>query len=138
MQQKKKTLRSNERLNNKQLENIEAVREALATLFLWWYGNYKPIRRVLNDGWRNRNTKTNPPEELPVFCVEKAWRERWFAKGELTVIVDQEISEKFGWLLGEPASLLRFTSNAPLWEKMATIILFDQVTRNARRGTPEA
>lgn len=144
-----------------------SVREGLATLFLWWYGNHPAIRDVLRDGFSSRpeaplsarpyssnsTSSRTTLQELPVRSLEDAWRTRWFAKGDLTEIVDLTMRQQFAWLLEDESARKALLANSTtatdrqqhsssclclLWRKIALILLFDQVTRNIYRGTPLA
>lgn len=115
--------------------DAELVREGLADLFVWWYGKHHSIvSYVQRDGWRG-NAQEAQARELPFAVIDAAWRERWFAKGELTLQVDRMMSERFGWLLD---AVQPVNDSLPRWERLARIILFDQVSRNVHRGTPQA
>uniref|UniRef100_A0A0G4I0G2 DUF924 domain-containing protein n=1 Tax=Chromera velia CCMP2878 TaxID=1169474 RepID=A0A0G4I0G2_9ALVE len=61
------------------------------------------------------------------------WRRKWFAKGE-----QQKVTDEFLQMYAGQVS--RFISSEPekLWEKMALIVLFDQIPRNVFRGQPDA
>ena len=78
--------------------------------------------------------------ELSASQMEHLWRTKWFAKGDLTARVDREIRQHYGMLLDKIAMDEHDETchDRPLWEKMALIVLFDQVSRNAKRGTPMA
>ena len=75
--------------------------------------------------------------------TEDTWRMRWFAKDKLTERVDCEIRQNFARMIMDDervhaVAMLIHTTTAPLWLKLAVIVLFDQVTRNVYRGTPLA
>jgi len=128
----------------------EIVSEGLATLFLWWYGNHPAIRNALWDGFTppsGRPGRSHSFQELPVHALEDAWRMRWFAKGELTKIVDHDLRQQFAWMLADESVRAALGNrvidrnghhSSCLWHKIALILLFDQVTRNVYRGTPQA
>ena len=124
----------------------EEIQEGLATLFLWWYGNHPTIRSVLRDGFSSSSSRqydTHRYRELPMLETEDTWRMRWFAKDKLTERVDCEIRQNFAWMIMDDervhaVAMLIHTTTAPLWLKLAVIVLFDQVTRNVYRGTPLA
>jgi uncharacterized protein (DUF924 family) len=84
------------------------------------------VRRLVN---------LKPPlYDLDESTVRDAWLSRWFAKGKQQSQVDQEMRSHFEFMLDtfvnyEPATL---------WETMALIILYDQISRNIYRGTPKA
>jgi uncharacterized protein (DUF924 family) len=109
------------------------LREGLAKLFLWWYGNHFVIRKVLRDQETSINHRS---EDMKVQDIEEAWRNRRFAKGDLQIPVDSFIREIVAWMLND-SEALHFQPTR-LWEKLAMILLFDQITRNALRGTERA
>jgi uncharacterized protein (DUF924 family) len=126
--------------------SVDSIREGLANLFLYWYGNHMEIRRVLRSGWqRNDDSRHRGTKALPAHTLEHVWRTKWFAKGEATALVDHEMKEQFGWMLDDAESIESFVKSAasneeslPLWERFAIIVLLDQVTRNVKRGTAAA
>ena len=117
--------------------------EGLATLFLWWYGNHRWTRQLLRTNDTDKEMMLLQTCQLRHCDVEDAWRRRWFAKGDLTETVDKYMKENFGWMLEycHPHDCCRFENKAGgqrLWERMAWIVLLDQVPRNVHRGTPQA
>jgi len=102
--------------------------EGLGDLMLFWYGT--------------------PRFHTPMTsqAIRTQWTNVWFAKENLTSIVDKALRERFGDLLEEGANiprgsdLLRDLSHQPslLCSLIGRIVLYDQVTRNVHRGTPRA
>jgi len=118
-------------------------KEDLAGLFLWWYGNNRSTKIALSPKWQQETRTHLSGESLPSMSVsnlESAWRKRWFAKEELTVPVDKEMQNRFAPLLEKVSQhdISALTKDAPIWERMAYILLFDQVPRNIFRGNPQA
>ena len=100
------------------------IREALAGLFLYWYGNHIQSRRLLRTEWKG--TRDAVAEEVPIVLVEEAWRTRWFAKGDLTAKVDRELADNYSWLLEEPLLESFGSQGSDLWERLALIILISR------------
>lgn len=113
-------------------DSVQGMREGLSDLFLWWYGPHRSIRLCLV-------YKNQCPEELPISELEAAWRKRWFAKGALTSVVDAQVRERFGWMLERyiPPDCDGLDA-MPLWERMARMVLLDQLPRSIYRGTRRA
>lgn len=108
--------------------------ERLASLFLYWYGTHRSIRRCLASP-----SQDPPEEELPAPELEHAWRTKWFAKGDLTALVDREMADLFGDLLMVlEDDLDMIHDNIPFWTRMSLIVLYDQIPRNVHRGTTHA
>lgn len=80
-----------------------------------------------------------PERPLPSLHIEEVWREVWFAKGAQQTIMDKDL-RRFETLLEATAARMDAGSWHPdtLMEKMACILLFDQVPRNIFRGSPKA
>ena len=117
------------------------VKEYLASLFLYWYGNRKAIRQILQQDWKGNATESDRlclGAGLSMIDIECMWRNHWFAKGTQTASVDREMKESFGWMLVQDDAYLQTYRPTRLWEKLALIILFDQIPRNVFRGTPSA
>lgn len=107
------------------MKSKSEIQEALADLFLYWYGHHPPIRRLLKTEWQGE--KVACPEELPAVQIECAWRTRWFAKGELTAKVDEEMGTAFGWLLDDPTLESWTPQDDALWKCLVLIVLWDQL-----------
>lgn len=138
----------------------EGIKEGLAELFIWWYGNHRPVVSVLLDGWSCPRNETSAPTsspsgalaapELSASALDAAWRTRWFAKGSLAERVDADARDRFGNLLSATVAADdnensergrrrgEEEASMPLWERLARIVLYDQIPRNALRGRPEA
>jgi uncharacterized protein (DUF924 family) len=79
--------------------------------------------------------------ELPNGALDDAWRNRWFAKGDLTAEVDELVDARWRSTLDSIAAkpiLPPEAATLPLWERLARIILLDQLPRSIYRGTPRA
>lgn len=117
------------------------VKEYLAGLFLYWYGNRKVIRQILRPDWKGNPTESDRlclSAGLSMVDMEDMWRNRWFTKRTHTALVDREMKESFGWMLVQDDAYLQTFRPTRLWEKLAMIILFDQIPRNVFRGQPNA
>ena len=123
-------------------EDDDTIREGLASLFLWWYGSTPPIMTCLRRGWRSEgHLAASQESELLPAELDRAWRQRWFAKDDRTAKVDRYAREQFEGLLNEVSSwrlLEADVERLPLWERLALIILLDQLPRSIYRGTPMA
>lgn len=97
------------------------TRVELSDLTSYWYRSARPER------------------PLPSLHIEEVWREVWFAKGAQQIIMDKDL-KRFETLLETTAAWVDAGTWQPetLMEKMACILLFDQVPRNIFRGSPQA
>jgi len=98
------------------------IQEELLHLFNLWYGTrYRP---------RNVNCEE---VELPHHVLTSQWIGLWFAKGERQKEVDVEFKQF-------ESAVQKFKEFVPgFWvEKMAMIVLYDQITRNIFRKTSQA
>jgi uncharacterized protein (DUF924 family) len=127
----------------------------LASLFLWWYtGNEMKVLAVLSkvlyshhcDHQNQYNSSILQIKNvLDRATIEKAWRSRWFAKGNLTGTVDAFMKEEYESLLLNESFIDKWTNvseekldSLPMWLLISLLILFDQVPRNVFRGTPKS
>jgi uncharacterized protein (DUF924 family) len=109
--------------------------ESLSELFLWWYGKHKPVITPIARAFGGKSDCAYG--ELPNGCLDDAWRNRWFAKGNLTTVVDKLVDTRWRSTIDTVAAE-PMPSDMPLWERLARIILLDQLPRNIYRGTPRA
>jgi uncharacterized protein (DUF924 family) len=125
------------------------VREDLAELFLWWYGKEvatKVLRQSFNRQGRvilcTLTTETSIPKDIPAKLTEDCWQNKWFpVDKEHEKEVDGYLLQRFGSLLDPNHPKYECVTNLHpdcLWETLALIVLFDQVSRCIYRGTPQA
>jgi uncharacterized protein (DUF924 family) len=117
-------MNSTEIKSNEQFEYKS--QEQLIDLFNLWYGlKFLPTSEIKKQNLLKTNIQTAK--------LIKQWDEVWFAKKEKQIKIDLEL-QKF-----EPVidTLVNY-SPIEFYEKMAMIILFDQITRNVYRGTSKA
>ncbi len=90
--------------------------DSLQGLLFFWYRSNRPQR------------------PLPSGHVEEIWKEVWFAKQQDQIFIDEEL-KRFEPLLVEVSDTLAtgWMPEKPL-EKIAVLILVDQVPRNIYRG----
>jgi len=125
------------------------VREDLAELFLWWYGK-DVARKVLRTSFNRQGrmilctdtTESTIPQDIPGHLTEDCWQNKWFAVDqEHEKQVDNYLRQRFGSLLDHDTAKYECVTNLHpdcLWETLALIVLFDQVSRCIYRGTPKA
>ena len=77
-------------------------------------------------------------DKISTAKINDLWKNIWFAKGKQQVIIDTKLKKfeksiDFWYENYENKSLLK-----SIYEKLAVIILFDQITRNIFRGKSKA
>jgi uncharacterized protein (DUF924 family) len=98
----------------------------LLELFNFWYGlKFYPTNQTKKENLLISN--------LPIQHIREIWENIWFAKNEKQIIIDSEL-EKFKGLIED----FQNYETSEFYEKMAIIILYDQITRNIFRRTSKA
>ncbi len=113
---------------NKNSTEYLSIEYTLLDLFNFWY-NLKYIPTI-----KSREEVLNT-KNLPFIHLRKQWDEVWFAKGEKQKFIDKELL-KFESIVNK--YMTHYDKNNPLFEKMALIVLYDQIPRNVYRGTSKA
>jgi uncharacterized protein (DUF924 family) len=98
----------------------------LLNLFNLWYG-FKIIPTNTNRLDIARTTNLDPNK------LSHLWTSVWFAKKDLQIVMDKELKQY-------ETAVEEFTKFTPIhfYEKMAMIILYDQIPRNIFRKTSKA
>ena len=134
---------------------LTSVREDLAELFLWWYGEpvaSTVLRKSFNRQGRmilcTSTTESTIPDDDDISEqeTEHCWRTKWYASesqqpDQASTAIDNYLGSRFGDLLDKDKKYYEcVTTLQPdcLWETLAMIVLFDQVPRFIYRGTEQA
>jgi uncharacterized protein (DUF924 family) len=100
--------------------------KSLLNLFNFWYG----IKLIPTQENRLYNSMIT---NLPIDKLTEQWTTVWFAKKDLQVIMDKELLQ-YESLIED----LKDYKPTEFYEKMALIVLYDQIPRNIFRKTSKA